>query len=97
EAVGIPKTRSGNVEAIRALRVVRRSAVKARTQALLQLRDLTVTAPDELRAALRDQSLRRRAATCAKFRPGPADTVTGATKLALRELGQRVAELNEQI
>ncbi len=32
----------------RALRIARRSAVKARTQAALQIRDLILTAPDEL-------------------------------------------------
>jgi transposase len=37
QASGAPKTRSGPVEAIRALRVARRGAVKARTAALNQL------------------------------------------------------------
>ncbi len=40
EAKGTPKTRTGPVEAIRALRVARRSAMKARTQALAQIRSL---------------------------------------------------------
>lgn len=51
-AGGIPKTRTGAVEAIRALRVTRRGAVKARTAALNQLHDLIVTAPDDLRSHL---------------------------------------------
>jgi transposase len=45
-AAGTPKTRDGIVEAIRSLRVVRRSAVKSRTQAIDQARQLAVTAPD---------------------------------------------------
>nr|WP_234383233.1 transposase [Streptomyces dysideae] len=52
-ATGTPKTRDGIVEAVRTLRVVRRSAVKARTQAVNQARQLLVTAPERLRAQLR--------------------------------------------
>lgn len=43
QADGIPKTRSGPVWAIRALRVARRGAVKARTAALNQLQGLPVS------------------------------------------------------
>jgi transposase len=44
-ALGTPKARNGKVEMIRALRVARRSAIKARTQAANQLHDLVVAAP----------------------------------------------------
>lgn len=56
----------GNVEAIRALRVVRRSAVKACTQASNQIRDLIVTAPDELRERLVELSTTARIELCAR-------------------------------
>jgi transposase len=52
-SLGSPKTGDGRVEMIRALRVARRSAVKARTQAANQLHALVVTAPDELRSTVR--------------------------------------------
>ncbi|WP_234388829.1 IS110 family transposase [Streptomyces sp. AS58] len=45
-AGGTPKARGGIVEAIRVLRVVRRSAVKARTRTINQIRTLMITAPD---------------------------------------------------
>lgn len=48
-ADGTPKTRDGIVEAIRTLRVVRRSAVKDRTQTINQIRTLIITAPGEVR------------------------------------------------
>ncbi|URN15730.1 IS110 family transposase, partial [Streptomyces sudanensis] len=48
-AGGTPKTRDGVVEAIRSLRVVRRSAIKSRTQTINQIRTLIVTAPGEVR------------------------------------------------
>jgi transposase len=44
-AHGWPKTRDGIVEAIRSLRVVRRSAIKSRTQTINQIRTLIVSAP----------------------------------------------------
>jgi hypothetical protein len=44
-ASGLPKSRDGIVESIRCLRIARRSAVKARTQALNQIHGLPITAP----------------------------------------------------
>jgi hypothetical protein len=44
---GAAKTRDGNVEAIRVLRVVKISARKARAQAVNQIHSLVCTAPDE--------------------------------------------------
>ena len=54
EADGLPKTKNGAVEAIRVLRVVRSSARADRTRALNQIRSLVSTAPEPLRAQLRD-------------------------------------------
>src|SRR4051794_18460604 len=51
-ATGAPKTRTSPVEAIRALRVARRGATKARTAALNQLHGLLTSAPEPLRADL---------------------------------------------
>src|SRR4029453_5032362 len=52
EATAIPKDMSGAVEAIRQVRLARRSAVSARSIALSQLGDLIVTAPATLRERL---------------------------------------------
>lgn len=52
-ASGTPKTRDGNVEMIRVLRVARSSAVKARAVAITQLKAVIKTAPDGLRSELR--------------------------------------------
>jgi hypothetical protein len=51
----VTKLRHGRVEAIRALRVARSSAVKARSQATNQIKSLIVTGPPQLREQLRDQ------------------------------------------
>ena len=68
-ATGTPKTRTGTIESIRVLRVARRSAMKARSQAGLQLRALVATAPDELRDRLRDLTLEALLDTAARCRP----------------------------
>ena len=49
QATGVPKSGDGPVECIRMLWVVRRSAVKARTQAANQIHALVVTAPEPLK------------------------------------------------
>lgn len=97
-ATGTPKTRDGIVEAIRCLRVARRSAVKARTQAINQTRQLVITAPEQVRAPLRGLLTRELPTTCARLRPSPdlADPAQ-AVKFALRRLGKRVIALEEEI
>lgn len=97
DATGQAKTRDGNVEAIRVLRVARVSALKARTQALNQLRSLISTAPDDLRARLRDLTVTELATTTAALRPGPTPAVDTATKLAMRSLGRRVKALEAEV
>ena len=86
------------MEAIRALRVTRRSAVKARTQAINQVRALLLTGPAELREQLRNLSTGRLIDTCARMRPAGdlADPVV-ATKAALRRLARRHQQLSEEI
>ncbi len=46
EQLATPKSRDGIVEAIRVLRISRASAVKSRTQTILQLRNLVLTGPE---------------------------------------------------
>jgi transposase len=65
----VPKDTATVVESIRGLRVARDGAVKARTAALNQLKDLITTAPEQLRASLRSKTLRAVAIDAARFRP----------------------------
>lgn len=97
EASAQPKSRTGNVEAIRALRVVRRSAAHSRTDSINQMRALVVTGPEQLRETFRDNSIWQMVTAAAKLRPGDPTTVTGATKFALRELARRVQGLEEEL
>jgi transposase len=97
-AAGVPKLRDGHVEAIRALRVARSSAVKARSQATNQIKALIISGPPELREQLRNLPTHKIIASCARLRPGhqlgdPAQ----ATKTALRRLARRHQHLSEEI
>jgi transposase len=94
-----PKDTTTIVEAIRVLRIARTGAVKSRTAAYNQLKDLIITAPDSLRESLRGKTLQRVAAECARLRPDRtrlADPLH-ATKLALRTIALRVADLSAEI
>lgn len=99
ERTGTPKQRDGRVEALRNLRVARRSAVDQRADTQRQIRTLIVTAPDELRARLRGLGVTQLIATCANLRPDRADASTPATavKLALRSLARRHQQLTTEI
>src|SRR6266542_3338145 len=96
-ARGCPKAGDGRVEMIRSLRVARRSAMKARTQATNQLLALVLTSPEELRASLRGLSVPSLVRAAARFRPGPLVSPAAATKLALRHLARRYAALSAEI
>jgi transposase len=98
-ASGTPKTRTGPVEALRALRVARRSAVTVRAQALVQIKALVVTAPEPLRTQLRALPTSALLATCAALRPDRSriSDPTQATKTALRALALRHAHLSAEI
>jgi transposase len=99
QASGAPKTRTGPVEAIRALRVARRGAVKARTAALNQLHGLIASAPENLRADLVAVPASALADRCAQL---PIDDTrmtdpVNATRAALRAIAIRVQALSAEI
>jgi transposase len=97
EATATPKSHDGAVEALRALKVLQRSVNKARHQAGNQLHNLIVTAPDDLRAQLRQLRRGQLLKTCAAFRVAAEDdSLAGVTRFALRDLAQRVLELDER-
>ena len=101
EASGVPKSRDGAAEPIRAPRVARAGAVKARTQAGNQLRDLIVTAPEQVRRPLAGLPCQRQVDVAARFRlrdlAGPAEGAKAAMASAARrhqELAAQIAQLD---
>jgi transposase len=96
-ATCIPKSRDGHVEMIRTLRIARRSALKARTQATNQLKSVIKTGPADLREELRDLSDRPPFTRCARLRPGPMNNPRAASKATLRRLAKRILALTEEL
>jgi transposase len=98
-ATGIPKHRDGQVEALRTLRVARRSAVAQRAHTQTRIKSLIVTAPEPLRASLRALGNRDLIARCATRRPDRAGAADPATALviALRCLARRHQHLTAEI
>ena len=96
-ASGTPKTLDGAVEAIRALRVARTSAVSSRTKAINQIRALLITAPEQIRAAVAHASTAVLIDKLSKLRPGAnlSDQVN-AFKLSLRTLARRYQALDAE-
>jgi transposase len=96
-ARGAPRGHDGQVEAIRALMVARRSARAERTQTINQARALIVTGPDDLRTRFAKHTAAALVAEIASLRPRPGEVVGYATRIALRELGRRAAFLGSQL
>ncbi len=96
EASGAAKTRTGSVEAIRALRIARRSAGHGRTIALSQMRALLVSGPDDLRETLRGSTVSKLVTVAARLRPADPTIAAGATRFALRALARRVQSLEAE-
>jgi transposase len=104
EATVIPKTGTGPVEALRQLRVARAGAMKARTAAANQLHSLIDTAPDRVRAQLRDRTFKKKIAVATGWRPTVTATPEGASRFALASVARRwralaleIAELDRRI
>jgi transposase len=99
-ANAVPKQTNGIVESIRLLRVARESAVKSRSAALVQIRDLLITAPQELRDQLScRKTLRGKVTVCSRFRPSTRHlrSPSQAAKFALRSTAQRIEALDQEI
>ncbi len=97
-ARNVPKERTGAVEAIRVLVVAKRSARQARTKAIVQIRHLVITAPDQLNQRLRGLRIQALVDTAASLRPSQSgDPVTAATKASLSSLAHRVLSLDEEL
>jgi transposase len=97
DAAGEAKTRDGNVESMRVLRVARFSARKGRTQALNQMRALISTAPEPIRAELRGLNVFHLLERASTYRPGAKRDVISLTKYSLRMLARRAITLEEEI
>lgn len=98
-ATGRPKIRTGIVEAIRTIKVPRDAAVKNRTAAYSQLRDLITAASGRLHDDLIELSGKKRVARVLAMRPDPSRIADPdhAVRHALRALARRIVFLDGEI
>jgi transposase len=94
----IAKSKDGAIEAIRVLVVAKRSARQARVKAIVQMRHLVITAPDELRGRLTSSTVVALATEAGRLRPTRSgDPVMAAHKASLCSLAHRVKGLEDEI
>jgi transposase len=95
----VPKTSDGQVESLRILMSERRSAAKAKAQAMNQIHALLITAPDPVRAAYRSLTGIKLVTTLAHSRPGAAGSTdpTQVTRQTLKRLATRHLRLHAEV
>lgn len=92
------KTSDGAVEATRVTLTARRSALKARTEVIQQIKSLLVTAPEPVRTEYRDLTTTRLVSRLAGSRARSGDDqVTSHTRTALKRLATRYQQLDTEI
>jgi transposase len=97
DANAIPKAQSGAVEAMRTLNMARRSAVKAKTQAINQLRALLVTAPATVRSSLWKAKPDQCIAGCVALKSLGETALLKALTRTLRLLAKRWMSLAKEL
>ena len=97
QATAIPKSHNGVAEALRMLAVARRSAVKAKTQAINQLRAVLVSAPEEIRNRLWKAKAEQCVASCIDLRQLGTTTHLIALTSTLRLLAKRWLMLKAEL
>lgn len=95
-ATAVPKTADDTVEMIRQVKIAKDTAVKARSQAIITLKTIIVTAPAELREELEPLGDKALLEQCRQLRyetmSGPVD----ATRYTLRALADRYYTLDQE-
>ena len=92
------KTSAGAVEAIRVTFAARRSAIKAHSEVITQIKSLLVTAPEPVRAEYRHLATGRLISMLANSRPRVGDDeVAARTRIALKRLATRCRQLDTEI
>jgi len=96
QSTATPKTADGAVEMMRQLTIARDTAVKARTTAMVTLKQIVVNAPSDSREALHGLTDHGLLTRCAGLRPGPLVSPTASAKHTLRSLARRWFALAEE-
>jgi transposase len=97
KATAVPKAGDAGVEMVRALKIAKQSAIKARTQAVNAVKGLVVMAPDQIREQLRNLKTPALVRTCSAYRVDRASDTTSAIKLSLRSMCRRYVALDQEV
>ena len=97
DAKAIPKAHNGLAEALRTLSLVRRSAVKAKTQTIKQIKALLVSAPQAIRDEVYKSDVAKWVAACAVLSQGTVSVALASLQTALRLLAKRWTALNDEL
>ena len=97
DAKGHPKTHNGLAEALRIVSVARRSDVKAKTQAINQLRALLVSAPECIREAALKVKPEQCVAACIALPACDHNAAMASLRTTLRLLAKRWTALGEEV
>lgn len=94
-----PRNLDGAAGAVRVVLRAREMMVKQRTAQINQFKAFILTAPVELRDSLREMTTAGQVRTCARYRPDETRVTdeTQATKLALKQTGGLIEDLNIRI
>ena len=92
-----PKTGDGAVEMLRVFKIAKGSAIKARTQAINQLKGILVNAEPALREALSGLTTHQLVTRCTTLGAEPRAGVAGAVARTLSILATRIQNLNAEI
>jgi transposase len=93
----IPKSQSGAAEAMRIISIARRSTVKARTQAINQIRGMLISAPDEIRSRLWKSNAAECVKSCSRIRSLGETSWSKTLVTTLRLLAKRWLYLTEEL
>lgn len=93
----IPKAHNGLAEALRTLSLVRRSAVKAKTQTINQIRALLVNAPQAIRDTAYKAEASQCVAACAALTHDTLSAALASLQAALHLLAKRWTMLHEEL
>lgn len=94
----VPKSQDGEVEMLRLVRLQRRSAIHARTQAANQLHAVVASAPEAVRHHLRDRSILQLVDTLRRHpRRAVGSVLEQMTHDVLRGLAHRWRQLDDEI
>lgn len=96
-ATATPKSADGTVEMIRQIKIAKDTAVKSRSQAVITLKTVIVTAPHQLREKLEKLTDKKLIEQCAELDNDGMFQPVDATRYTLRTLAERYRELDKEV